>query len=164
MEETFHSRFPRWTGHTLAAGEGSLHTNAGEPPTPGSSPVLQAQIIRSLSFSKQDCPWESLRLVSSVSPGAHSTWLLQLPHRRSTVFVFGCFSAVSWISVNNPVLQIAWLTHVLSSAFETVIHSVHSLNRLLSAHKTTELVLKTNCRTGGLPGMLTQRAQMVKPN
>lgn len=118
---------------------------------------------RSASQNKT-APGNLCALLSSVSPWAPSAWLLQPPHRRSTVFVFGCFSAVSWISVNNPVLQIAWLTYVLSSAFETVIHSVHSLNRILSARKTAELVLKTNCRTGCLPGVLTQRAQMVKPN
>lgn len=50
----------------------------------------------------------------------------------------------------------------LSFSFETVIHSVHALNRILPAWKSKKLVLQTSCRAGCLPRVSTRRAEMVR--
>lgn len=106
-----------------------VHQMWGSQPPRALQAFWRLSSLCSLAFSKQDCLY-LCSLLSSVSSGAHCTRWLQLPSRHLTVFVFGCFSAVSWLSVNNPVLQIAWLRYVLPSSFETVIHSVHAQSLL----------------------------------
>lgn len=161
MEETFSSLSPWWTQHPPGAGEGSLYAKCRRAHHPGSVECSQGSDRGAPRFPKQDRLFPCV----IVSSRAHSTSLLQITSRHLTMFlclvVFlllpGFLSAIQFYKL------LGWVLY-LPSSFETVIHSVHPLNRILSAHETQKLVSETNCRTGCLPGVFAQHAQMVKYN
>lgn len=110
MEETFHSLCP---GCTPGAGESSVYTKCRRARHPG--------FVECSLGSHQPCSlfFETRQPVQSLLPcvvvSSRGSFLFPTSHYIQAldyVFVFGCFSAASWISVSNPVLQIAWLGFV----------------------------------------------------
>lgn len=163
MEETFHSLCPGAHQEQVKA---ACIPNAGEPATLGLWNALWAHISRAPCFSKQDSLFSLCSPASSCHPGAHSSSLLHITSRHSTMCLCLVVSPLlpGFLSAIQFYKLLGW-DSCLSSSFETVIHSVHPLNRALSARETQKLVSKTNRRTGGLPGFsrsMLERSNIIK--
>lgn len=111
MEETFSSLSPWWTQHPPGAGEGSLYAKCRRARRPGSVECSQGadRPCSSLPETRPPVP-----LCHRVIPGSFHFVTSDYIQALDDVFVFGCFSAASWIPVSNPVLQIAWLSFVFA--------------------------------------------------
>ena len=126
-----------WTH--VRSSQRQLGYQTGEPGILGPDPVLSAP--------------QGLCSLSPLHPGAPSTWLLQLTSRRLTVplclVVFlllpGFLSAIQFYKLLGSEL-------CLSSSFETVIHSVHPIHRILAAQRLKSLFSKQTAEQAGYPG------------
>lgn len=164
-EETFCSLSPRWTEHTSGAGEGGLYLKCRKAHHPGFVECSQGSDQPCSRFFKTRLPVQFLLpCVIVSSPGSFRFVTSDYIQALDYVFVFGCFSAASWISVSNPVLQIAWLRSVFVVFLWNCDSQCTPFNRILSARETKKLVSKTNCRAGCLRRAFTQHAQMVRYN
>lgn len=92
------------------AGEGSLYTKGTA--TLGLWNILRAQIAMLLVFQNKTTCSLCAPLCHRVIPSSFHLVTSHYIQALDYVFVFGCFSTAFWISVSNPVLQIAWLRFV----------------------------------------------------
>lgn len=107
------------------------------------------------------CRWAVDAGLGPILPALHSvgsSHVITPAHIQALdcVFVFGCFSAASWISVSNPVLQIAWLRCVFVVFLWNCDSQCTPFTQNPCSRETEKLVFKTNRRTGRLPGVFTQ--------
>lgn len=112
--------------------QGILHQTTCSQPLGLSSPCL--------SFTPELLPRDCFRLHPA-------SWLC---------LCVWLFSAASWISVSNPVLQIAWLRSVFVVFLWNCDSQCTPFTQNPRSWETEKLVFKTNCRTDQLPGVSTQ--------
>ena len=135
-EETVHSLFPRGTKRRLGTAEGS------------SGPKRRASCIQTMCSQPLGVSAPHLSFTPELLPMIASGRIQPL----DCVFVLGCFLLLpEFLSAIQFYKLLGW-DLCLSSSFETVIHSVHPLHRILAAERLKSLFSKQIAEQAGSPG------------